>query len=67
MPAVAVNAGHDAFIHALASGMWLSAGVAATGVLISFLLIGSRPVHRQDAATRPEAAAAEAIEVAEAA
>jgi hypothetical protein len=62
-----VNAAHDAFIHALASGMWLSAGVAATGAVISFFLIGRSPVHRHDAATRPQPAAAEAFEAAEAA
>jgi EmrB/QacA subfamily drug resistance transporter len=60
MPPVAVNAAHDAFIHALASGMWLSAGVAASGVVISAWLIRGRPVERPDAAVHPEAAAAAA-------
>jgi hypothetical protein len=41
---VAVNAAHDAFIHALASGMWLSASVAAAGALIAFFTIGGKPV-----------------------
>jgi EmrB/QacA subfamily drug resistance transporter len=67
MPPVAVNAAHDAFIHALASGMWLSAGVAATGALVSLWLIGGMPAHRHDAATLPGAAATEAIEAVEAA
>jgi MFS family permease len=67
LPPVAAEAAHNAFIHALASGMWLSAGVAALGVVFAFTLIGAKPVHRHDAATRPEAAATEAIEAAEAA
>ena len=44
LPPVAVNAAHDAFIHALASGMWLSASVAAAGALIAFFTIGGKPV-----------------------
>jgi hypothetical protein len=67
LPPVAVQAAHDAFIHALASGMWLSAGVAAVGALISFVAISGRPAERADAATQPDAAAAEALEAAEAA
>ena len=47
--------------------MWLSAGVAALGVVFAFTLVGGKPVHRHDAATQPEAAATEAIEAAEAA
>jgi MFS family permease len=57
LPPVAAEAAHNAFIHALASGMWLSAGVAATGVVVAFLLIRGKPAARPDAATRPEAAA----------
>jgi hypothetical protein len=64
MSPAAAEAAHDAFIHALASGMWLSAGVAAVGVLIAFTLIGGRHAHRHDAASGPEAAAAEAVSVA---
>jgi EmrB/QacA subfamily drug resistance transporter len=60
LPPVAAEAAHNAFIHALASGMWLSAGVAATGVVAAFLLIRGKPAPRPDAATRPEAAAASA-------
>jgi hypothetical protein len=81
LPPVAAEAAHNAFIHALASGMWLSAGVAALGVVLAFRLIGDKPVHRHvvseaagvpaaedpTLATQPEAAATEAIEAAEAA
>jgi len=67
LPPAAAEAAHNAFIHALASGMWLSAGVAALGVVFALTLIGAKPVHRHDAATQPEAAATEAIEAAEAA
>jgi EmrB/QacA subfamily drug resistance transporter len=67
LPPVAAQAAHDAFIHALASGMWLSAGVAALGAVISFVAISGRPTEHADAATQPEAAAAEALEAAEAA
>jgi hypothetical protein len=63
---VAAEAAHNAFIHALASGMWLSAGVAALGVVFAVTLIGAKPVQRADAATEPDAAAA-AAEMAEAA
>jgi EmrB/QacA subfamily drug resistance transporter len=58
LPPVAAEAAQHAFIHALASGMWLSAGVAAAGVLIAFLTIGGKPVRQPDATTQPEAAAA---------
>jgi len=64
LPPAATEAAHNAFIHALASGMWLSAGVAALGVVIAFRLIGGRHAHRHDPASRPEAAAAEAVPVA---
>jgi len=57
LPPVAAQAAHDAFIHALASGMWLSAGVAASGAVIALALIRGKPAVRPDAATRPEAAA----------
>jgi EmrB/QacA subfamily drug resistance transporter len=66
LPPAAADAAHNAFIHALASGMWLSAGVAATGTLLALWLIGGKPVHRPDAATEPTEAAAVA-EMAEAA
>jgi len=80
LPPVAVNAAHDAFIHSLSSGMWLSASVAAAGVLIALVTIGSKPAPQiavseaagvpaaedPDLAREPEraAAAAEAVPVA---
>jgi hypothetical protein len=66
LPPVAVDAAQHAFIHALASGMWLSAGVAAAGVLISFWTIGGKPATQPDPASHPEAAVAtaEAVPVA---
>jgi len=65
LPPVAADAAHNAFIHALASGMWLSAGVAALGALLAFWLIGGKPAPQPDAATHPQAAAtAEAVTVA---
>jgi EmrB/QacA subfamily drug resistance transporter len=57
LPPVAAEAAQHAFIHALASGMWLSAGVAAAGVLISFFTIGGKPAPQPDPARQPEAAA----------
>jgi EmrB/QacA subfamily drug resistance transporter len=57
----AAHAANDAFIHALSNGMWLSAGVAATGAIIAFFLIGPKPVEQADPAREPEAAAAEAV------
>jgi MFS family permease len=67
LPPVAAEAAHNAFIHALASGMWLSAGVAALGAVLAFWTIGGKPVQQPDAATQPEAAAAVAEAAAEAA
>jgi EmrB/QacA subfamily drug resistance transporter len=55
--AQAAEAAQHAFIHALSNGMWLSAGVAATGAVIAFVLIAPKPVQRPDPATEPEAAA----------
>jgi EmrB/QacA subfamily drug resistance transporter len=57
LPPVAAQAAHDAFIHALASGMWLSASVAAAGALVAFFTVGPKPAQQADAATQPEAAA----------
>jgi hypothetical protein len=57
LPPVAAEAAQHAFVHALASGMWLSAGVAAAGVLISFWTIGGKPVPQPAPASQPEAAA----------
>jgi EmrB/QacA subfamily drug resistance transporter len=56
-PPEVATAAHDAFIHALSNGMWLSAGVAAVGVLVAFLLIQPKTARQPDAARRPEAAA----------
>jgi MFS family permease len=53
LPPQAADAAQHAFIHALSSGMWLSAGVAALGAVLSLWLIAPK----RDAATRPEAAA----------
>ena len=62
LPPVAAEAANNAFIHALASGMWLSAGVAALGAVLAFRLIGDKPAPRLDPAKHPEAAAtAEAV------
>jgi EmrB/QacA subfamily drug resistance transporter len=57
LPAQAVNAAHDAFIHALSNGMWLSAGVAALGAVLAFWLIAPKTAKVPDPARRPEAAA----------
>jgi len=67
LPPAAAEAAQNAFVHALANGMWLSAGVAATGALLAFWLIGGKPVRQPDAATEPQAAAAVAEAAAEAA
>jgi EmrB/QacA subfamily drug resistance transporter len=56
-----VTASHDAFIHAFANGMWLSAGVAALGAVFAFWLIQPKTAARHDPARRPDAAAAEAV------
>jgi EmrB/QacA subfamily drug resistance transporter len=63
LPPEALNAAHDAFIHALSNGMWLSAGVAALGAVIALVLIQPKVTERPDPAERPEAAAeiAEAV------
>ena len=61
LPPQVVTASHDAFIHAFANGMWLSAGVAALGAVLAFWLIQPKTAERPDPARRPEAAAAEAV------
>jgi EmrB/QacA subfamily drug resistance transporter len=60
LPPQAADAAHHAFIHALSSGMWLAAGIAALGALIAFATIGPKAERRPEPATRPDAAAAEA-------
>jgi EmrB/QacA subfamily drug resistance transporter len=57
LPPQAAEAAHEAFIHALSNGMWLSAGVAALGALLALWLIGPKRVEEPDAAARPDAAA----------
>jgi EmrB/QacA subfamily drug resistance transporter len=57
LPPQVVDVAHNAFIHALASGMWLSAGVAALGALLAFWLIAPKAATRPDPARRAEAAA----------
>jgi EmrB/QacA subfamily drug resistance transporter len=57
LPPQVATAAHDAFIHALSNGMWLSAGVAALGAVLAFLLISPKAAERPDPARRPEAAA----------
>jgi EmrB/QacA subfamily drug resistance transporter len=57
LPPEALNAAHDAFIHALSNGMWLSAGVAALGAVLAFLLIQPKAAGRPEPAPRGEAAA----------
>jgi MFS family permease len=52
----AIEAAHNAFIHALSGGMWLSAGVAAIGVVLAFWLIAPKLGPRPEPALRPEAA-----------
>lgn len=51
------EAAQNAFIHALSMGMWLSAGVAAAGVLVALFLIAPKAGPQPDPAARPEAAA----------
>jgi len=57
LPPHVEHAANDAFIHAFSNGMWLSAGVAALGVVLAFWLIAPKKAERPDPARRPEAAA----------
>jgi hypothetical protein len=57
LPPQAADAAQHAFIHALSNGMWLSAGVAALGALLSLWLIAPKRAEEPEASTRPEAAA----------
>jgi hypothetical protein len=54
------QAAHDAFIHAFSSGMWLSAGVAAFGVVIALWLIGPKAGERSVSEREEPAAQVEA-------
>jgi EmrB/QacA subfamily drug resistance transporter len=67
LPPAAAEAAQNAFVHALANGMWLAAGVATLGAVLAFWTIGGKPVQQPDAATEPEVAAAVAEAAAEAA
>jgi hypothetical protein len=53
----AAEAAHNAFIHALSTGMWLAAGVAFVGVLVALFTIESKPAGQPQAAAPPDAAA----------
>jgi EmrB/QacA subfamily drug resistance transporter len=53
----AAEAAHNAFIHALSTGMWLAAGVAAVGVLVALFTIESKPAEQPQPAVQPDAAA----------
>ncbi|MBA3263689.1 MAG: MFS transporter [Thermoleophilaceae bacterium] len=57
LPPQVVAASHDAFVHALSNGMWLSASVAALGAVLAFWLIAPKTAKRPDPARRPDAAA----------
>ena len=56
MPPEAAHAARDAFIHALSSGMWLSAGVAGLGVLLALWLIAPKQAKQPEAARQAEVA-----------
>jgi EmrB/QacA subfamily drug resistance transporter len=60
LPPQAIAAAHDAFIHALSNGMWLSAGVSAFGAVLAFVLIEPKLARRPDAAHAATADAASA-------
>jgi hypothetical protein len=53
----AAEAAHNAFIHALSTGMWLAAGVAAVGVLVALFTIDSKRAGQPQPAVQPDAAA----------
>jgi MFS family permease len=64
LPPAAADAAHNAFIHALSSGMWLSASVAAAGVVIALTLIGNKEAQPHNAAAPTGVAVTEAVPVA---
>jgi EmrB/QacA subfamily drug resistance transporter len=64
LPPAAADAAHNAFIHALSSGMWLSASVAAAGVVIALTLIGNKAAQPHNAPAPAEVGVAEAVPVA---
>jgi EmrB/QacA subfamily drug resistance transporter len=57
LPPQVADVAQNAFIHGLASGMWLSAGVAALGTLLAFWLIAPKAATRPDPARRAQATA----------
>jgi MFS family permease len=57
LPPQVAQAAEHAFIHALSNGMWLSAGVAALGALLSLWLIAPKRAAEPDARAEGEAAA----------
>jgi EmrB/QacA subfamily drug resistance transporter len=58
MPAQAVDAARDAFIHALSNGMWLSACVALLGAILAFALIAPKTADHPGDVAEVEAASA---------
>jgi MFS family permease len=56
LPPQAAEAAQHAFIHALSNGMWLSAGVAALGAVLSLWLIAPKRAAQPEAAAPAEAA-----------
>jgi MFS family permease len=64
LPPAAAEASHNAFIHALSSGMWLSASVAAAGVVIALTLIGNKEAQPHNAPAPAEVGVAEGVPVA---
>ena len=52
----AAEAAHNAFIHALSTGMWLAAGVSLLGVLVAFFAIEPLAARSPDPALRSERA-----------
>jgi EmrB/QacA subfamily drug resistance transporter len=56
LPPEAANAARDAFIHAFSSGMWLSAGVAALGVVMAIWLISPKQARQPEPARQAEVA-----------
>jgi hypothetical protein len=59
-PGVAAQVGRaarDAFVHALASGMWLSAGLTLAGALTALAFVEGKCSKARGVPTEPEAAA----------
>jgi len=56
LPPEAANAAREAFIHAFSNGMWLSAGVAALGVVLAVWLIAPKTAKSVEPARQAEVA-----------